>query len=504
MRKNPNIVFIMADDMGYGDVGCYNPESRIPTPNMDRLAAEGMLYTDAHAPSSICTPTRYGVLTGRYCWRTRLKEGVSGGYERPLIEPGRLTLASMLKAKGYHTACIGKWHVGLTFHDKDGNPTEVEEMVDFSRSVDGGPADLGFDYSYYNAGCGTCAPPYGFIENRHFVDKSFYFFETGKDGPVSVGKSGQWRGMMGSSWVTKDADPMISQKACAYIEGRKGKEAPFFLYLAPNAPHEPCQQEFVPDFAIGKSKAGSRGDLVWLFDWVVGQVTETLERTGQFDNTLVIVTSDNGALPGDFALDASGDRIVSGVGRNEYAYRCYDHKSNGDWRGYKAHIWDGGHRMPFITRCPDMIAGGTTSNELICLTDVVATCAALAGFDLPDDAAEDSCSILPVLLGKANSARPVREAVVHHSGFGVFSIRQGRWKLIHECLDSGGWPTPRGSRPVPGSPSQLYDMVADPHEENNLWEERKDVAARLAEWLNRYRRLDRDDNEEKEYPSDHQ
>jgi arylsulfatase A len=487
VKDSPNIVFIMADDMGYGDVGCYNPESKIPTPNMDRLAAEGMRFNDAHAPSAVCTPTRYGVLTGRYCWRTRLKEGVGGGYAAPLIEPDRLTIASMLKLRGYSTACIGKWHIGLTFHDKDGNPTESEERVDFSRPVAGGPTELGFDYAYYNAGCGTCAPPYGFIENRRFTDQSFYFFEAGSEGPVGVGKFGRWRGMMGSSWVTKDADPIIADRACSYIEDRAGQEAPFFLYLTPNAPHEPCHEEYVPDFARGKSAAGARGDLVWLFDWVVGRVTETLKKTGQLDNTLLVVTSDNGALPGDFILDQQGARVLSGTGRNEYTYNCYGHKSNGDWRGYKAHIWDGGHRMPFLVRWPEAVAAGTASDELICLTDMVATCAALAGFNLPDNAAEDSCNILPVLLGKGKADRPAREAVIHHSSFGVFSIRQGRWKLIHECLDSGGWPPPRGSKPISGSPGQLYDILADPHEEHNLWEERKDVVARLAVLLNHYR-----------------
>lgn len=481
----------MADDMGYGDVGCYNPDSRIPTPHMDRLAAEGMRFTDAHAPSAVCTPTRYGVLTGRYCWRSRLKQGVSGGYERPLIEPERLTIASMLKSQRYHTACIGKWHVGLTFHDKDGNPTEEEERVDFSRPVDGGPTDLGFDYAYYNAGCGTCAPPYGFIENDRFVDESFSFFETGKDGPVGVGRSGQWGGMMGSSWVTRDADPVIAEKACEYIEERAGDDAPFFLYLAPNAPHEPCQEPFVPDFARGKSDAGARGDLVWLFDWMVGQVTDALERTGQLDNTLVVVTSDNGALPGDFALDANGNRIDSGTGRNEYRYRCYGHKPNGDWRGYKAHIWDGGHRMPFLVRWPGAVTPDTTSDELICLTDTMATCAAIADCDLPGNAAEDSCNILPVLLGGRNAEGPVREAVVHHSSYGVFSIRQGRWKLVHECRDSGGWPTPRGSKPVPGSPGQLYDIAADPGEENDLWKERADIVTHLSALLERYRKAGR-------------
>ncbi len=481
--QRPNIVFIMADDMGYGDVGCYNRQSKIPTPHMDRLAAEGIRFTDAHAPSAVCTPTRYGVLTGRYCWRTRLKEGVTGGYSAPLIEKKRLTVASLLRECGYHTACIGKWHVGLTFHDGDGNSTEAEDQVDFSRPVTDGPTELGLDYAYYNAGCGTCGPPYGFIENQHFVDRGFHSFNPGKAGPIQVGRFGQWGGMMGDSWVTRDADPIIAEKACVYVEERAREDTPFFLYLAPNAPHEPCVERFVPDFARGRSEAGARGDLVWLFDWVVGQVVGTLERTGQIENTLVIVTSDNGALPGDFVLDENGQRVDSGTGRNEFLYHAYGHKSNADWRGHKAHIWEGGHRVPFIARWPAAIAAGTASDELICLTDFMATCASLVERDLPSDAAEDSCDILPALLGEEIADQPIREAVVHHSGYGVFSIRQGRWKMVLDCRDSGGWPTPRGSHPKPGIPGQLYDVVDDPFEQNDLWDEHADIVKQLRSLL---------------------
>lgn len=488
-KETPNIIFIMADDMGYGDLGCNNPDSKIPTPHMDQLAAEGMRFTDAHSPSAVCTPTRYGVMTGRYCWRSRLKQGVCGGYETPLIETDRMTLASMLKTKGYHTACIGKWHIGATFHDKDGNPTEAEEEVDFNQPVAGGPADLGFDYSFYNAGCGTCAPPYGFIENRRCLGESWHHFNPGSDGPIGLGAWGQWHGMMAEGWVTKDADPIITDKACTYIRERAESEAPFFLYLTPNAPHEPCLEQFVPDFARGKSEAGPRGDLVWLFDWTVGQVMETLKATGQAENTLVIVTSDNGALAGDFVLDEEGQRLYAEGGNNDFLYNTHDHKSNGDWRGYKAHIWEGGHRMPYVAHWPGTIPAGTTSDELICLTDTMATLAAITGCDLPDNAGEDSFDALPAFLGTQEGS--VRDAVIHHSSFGVFSIRKDQWKMIFECQDSGGWPTPRGSKPEPGLPGQLYDILADPGEETNLWEERSDVVAELTELLNQIRKSDR-------------
>lgn len=480
----PNIILIMADDMGYGDVGAYNPTSRIPTPHIDRLAGEGVRLTDAHAPSAVCTPTRYGVLTGRYCWRTPLKQGVIGGYARPLIEPTRLTVASMLKERGYHTACIGKWHVGLTFHDRHGQPTEVEEEVDFSQPVIGGPCALGFDYAFINAGCGTCAPPYGFIENDRFVDNRFTMFDCDEGGPVGVGRFGQWRGMMGESWVTKDADPIIADKACACIEERANREEPFFVYLTPNAPHEPCVEQFVPAFARGKSQAGARGDLVWLFDWVVGRVMETLERTGQAEHTLVMVTSDNGALPGDFALDEQGLRIMTDPQNKEYGYHCYGHRSNGDWRGYKSHIWEGGHRVPFVARWPGRIAAGSVADEPLCLTDIMATCAGLVGYELLEDAGEDSSNAAAVWLGEGDA--PQRPAIVHHSSFGVFAVTRGRWKMVLDCDNSGGWPTPRGRGPTPGAPGQLYDLATDPAELHNRWHERQDIVGPLRVLIEQY------------------
>lgn len=477
----------MADDMGYGDVSCFNKQSKIPTPNIDQLAEQGLSFIDAHAPSAVCTPTRYGVMTGRYCWRTRLKEGVSDSYDPPLIEKERLTVASLLKNCGYKTACIGKWHIGLTFHDKNGKPTEKEDEVDFSQPISNGPTDLGFEYAYYNAACGTCSPPYGFIENKHFIDKSFSFLDLGKDSFAKQGSYGQWSGMMAESWITKDADLIITQKACDFIEEQEDQDKPFFLYLTPNAPHEPCVEKFVPEFARGKSEAGARGDLVWLFDWTVGRIVEKLENTGQKENTLIIVTSDNGALPGDFMLDENGQRIMEDNENNEYQYHTYNHKSNAEWRGYKAHIWEGGHRIPLIIKWPGMVAQGKTSKETFCLTDIMATCAALNEYQLPDDTAEDSYNMLPAITGNKNHQEPIREATIHHSSFGVFSIRQAQWKLILDCRDSGGWPTPRGTHPKPGTPGQLYDIIADPHETDNLWGKRPEIVEKMQELLEGYK-----------------
>jgi arylsulfatase A-like enzyme len=471
----PNIVLILADDMGYGDPGCYNPAGKIPTPHLDALAAQGMRFTDAHSPAAVCSPTRYGLLTGRYCWRV-LKQGVLGGYGRPLIETTRPTLASILKQQGYTTACIGKWHIGATFHAKDGRPTTRETDIDFTAPIRNGPCALGFDYAYWHAGCGTAAPPYGFIENEHFVPPSFSYQ---KMEPYSG------NGMTQEGWVTANADPILTAKACGFLRRSAAGAKPFFLYLAPNAPHEPCTAEALPEFARGKSAAGHRGDMVWLFDWTVGRVLETLDSTGQADNTLVIVTSDNGALPGDFARDENGRRF-SRAGRN-WVFEDFGHKSCGPFRGYKAHIWEGGHRVPLIVRWPGTVKPSSVADETICLTDLVATCAAITGADLPAAAGEDSVNMLPALRGRNPADRPLREAIVHHSSDGVFAIRRGKWKLIVDTGGSGGWPPPRGGRPVPGSPGQLYDLQADPGEQTNRWGERQDVVDQLTTLLKRYR-----------------
>ena len=478
--QSPNIIFIMADDMGYGDVGCYNPDSKIPTPNMDQLSADGIRFTDAHSPSAVCTPTRYGVLTGRYCWRSRLKHGVLYGYEPPLIKPERLTIARLLKRSGYKAACIGKWHLGLGFSTKRGEhidfnrplpwpnaDREMEEKIDFTQPVKGGPADLGFDYFYGNSGCSTCQPPYRLIENNHFIEiPSLYH-----DKPVFTSRPG----MMAPSWDHKDADPIMAQKAVEYIEKQKNSDQPFFLYLSPSAPHEPCVESVVPEFARGQSEAGPRGDLVWLVDWIVGQVTDALERTGKTENTLIFITSDNGALPGDRIPDQSG----------QMPYHLYDHKSCGHWRGYKAHIWEGGHREPCIARWPSVIKPGTSTDQLICLTDLMATCAAIIGTDLPEHTAEDSYNFLPTLTGSDNNT-PIRQSVIHHSVFGVFSLRHQEWKLILGTQGSGGWPPPRGNAPDPDSPGQLYHLWDDPAERHNLWDDHPEVVQKLTHLLEKY------------------
>ena len=474
----PNIIYILADDLGYGDIGAFNPDCRIPTPNIDRLAAEGMTFTDAHSSSAVCTPSRYSILTGRYCWRTSLKHGVLYGYEPPLIERDRPTVARVLKRAGYTTACIGKWHLGLGYHVKPGchfdfarplpwgnAAREDEEKIDFARGVFDGPTALGFDYFFGCSGCPTCQPPYGFIENERFVEIPSEY----RPRPPFAGRPG----MAAPSWQHKEADPTFARKAVEFIERQAGSPKPFFLYLCSSAPHEPCVEETVPEFARGKSRAGHRGDLVWLFDWMVGQVLDALERTGQANDTLVFVTSDNGALP--------GDRVRRGG--DFHGYATYGHKSCGHWRGYKAHIWEGGHREPLIAWWPGQVPGGTTCDQLVGIFDLLPTVAELTGQKVPPGAAEDAISILPLLEG--NPAARGREVIVHHSCFGVFSIRKGPWKMVYQCENSGGWPPPRGTGPKPGSPGQLYNLDEDPREQRNLWhdlpEKVRELEALLAE-----------------------
>lgn len=453
----PNIIFIMADDMGYGDPGCYNPESKIPTPNMDRLAAEGMRLTDAHSASAVCTPSRYAVLTGRYCWRTRLQSWVLGGMGKPLIADDRLTVPRMLRRHGYATAAVGKWHLGLGWQTRDGEePRDDGWNVDYEKPILDGPTTRGFDY-FFGITASLDMPPYCFIENDRTV------------GVPTVEKSRynpqQRKGLMTSGWRDEEVDTTFCEKAVGWMERqvRERPDSPFFLYLTPSAPHRPCVP---PEFMVGASEGGPRGDMVCVVDWMVGRVMDALERLSVADETLLVVTSDNGA------------RLEC------YDGKTYGHKSCGDLRGQKADIWDGGHREPFIARWPGRIPAGQASDGLVCLGDLMATCAAIVGQGLPSDAGEDSVNMLPVLTGGESQ----REALVHHSGDGMFSVRRGRWKLI-DGLGSGGFSSPRRAEAGPGEPpGQLYDLQEDPAESRNLWADRPEVVRELRELLERCRR----------------
>jgi len=461
-QKQPNIIFIMADDLGYGDFGCYNKDSKIPTPNVDRFASQSVSFTDAHSPSAVCSPTRYGVLTGRYSWRTRLKRNVLSGYSQPLISREQITAAELLKRHGYRTACIGKWHLGIGWQSKDGgaiNSPRDAERVDFNKPVTDGPKEHGFDYSFITAACSTVDSPYVFIENGKCTAEP-----TGtmaRKGPVVT--TGSRPGPMVPGWSNENVDPTYVEKTREFLKRHKETDDnnPFFIYLPLSAPHAPW---LPPDFVKEQSTTGARGDMVVLVDWCVGRVLDTLDRLKLAGNTLIIVTSDNGPR----------------IGKK-------GHASSGDWRGYKSHIWEGGHRIPFIARWPGRIKPGTASDEVICLTDLIATCSAIVGTKLPEDAGQDSYNILPALLGE-KSNKPIRDAIVHHSCFGVFSIRQGHWKLILGTKSSGGWVEPGGSGPKEGSPGQLYNLADDPYEENDLWDKHPDIVERLTRLLEKYQK----------------
>lgn len=462
MPDSPNIIYIMADDMGYGDLGCYGA-TKIPTPNTDKLAAEGMRFTDAHSSSAVCTPSRYSVLTGRYCWRTRLQRWVTGGFDLPLIDPARLTIASMLKQRGYATAAVGKWHVGFEWQAKEGEFIDTTSWddpgtVDYTKSIIGGPTALGFDYFFGISGSLDMAP-YCFIEN----DRTVGFPGEEKD-PYNPQ---QKKGFMTPGWRDEDCDLEHVKKAVEFMDRthEADPEQPFFLYLTPAAPHRPCMPH---ERFKGSSEAGPRGDMVVVVDFMVGEIMQTLDRLGIADNTMIVVTSDNGAQP----FDVDGE--------------LHDHKSCGDLRGYKSQVWDGGHREPFVVRWPARIAAGTTCSRPIGLTDVMATCAEIVGADLPHNTAEDSISFLGALDG-GDGGPGAAHPLVHHSGGGMFSIRDGKWKLILG-RDHGGfayeWLTGVQEDQYPG---QLYDMEKDVPERTNLCGEHPEIVERLSAILQQYK-----------------
>jgi arylsulfatase A len=447
--RPPNIVYVLADDLGWGDLGCYNADSAVPTPHAARLAREGMRFTDMHSPSSVCTPTRYGILTGRYCWRTRLTSGVLWGYSPNLIEPGRMTAASLLRSRGYTTGVIGKWHLGLG----------AAEKTDYSQPLRPSPLDHGFDY-FYGIPASLDMDPYLYVENDRTVQLPTAHTE-GRNQPRGV----FWRsGPIAPDFRLEEVLPILTSKAVEFIRTRSARQ-PFFLYLPLTAPHTPWLPN--PPFR-GKSQAGDYGDFVTEVDDSLGQVMRALDEAGAARDTLLIFTSDNGAhwTPED-------------------KFR-FAHRANAHWRGMKADIWDGGHRIPFLARWPGRIAPGATSGQLGCLTDLLATVAEIVTAKLPDDAGEDSYSLLPAMLGR--KSRAARQAVVHHSSDGLFSIREGAWKLILG-LGSGGFSEPKRTEPQPGQPpGQLYHIGRDPGETENVYTKHPDVVARLRALLDTYRR----------------
>ncbi len=455
--KYPNIVFILADDLGYGDVSSYNPNAAWQTIHIDRIASEGMMFTDAHTGSAVCSPTRYGVLTGRYAWRTRLKSGVLWSWDEPLIDQSELTVSKLLKEYGYTTACIGKWHLGLGWQYHNG----TIDSVDFSLPVTGGPTSLGFDY-FFGITASLDIPPYVWIEDDLPTTVPTSYTE-------STTKMGWWRkGLTGEDFDHQQVLSVLTEKAVEYIERQSAekRDQPFFLYFPLTAPHTPIlpNEEF-----RGKSGTNDYGDFVLQVDHTVGEILRALDRNGISNESMVIFTSDNGCSP-----QADFDELAT-----------FGHDPSFIFRGYKADIFEGGHRVPFIVRWPGKVTPGSRNEQVICLTDLIATVASVVQDTLDPVSGVDSYSLLPSLLG--DNDNPVREATVHHSINGSFAIRKDKWKLIM-CPGSGGWSFPRPGSPEADDlfPIQLYDLESDPGETKNIIEEFPDIAKELKGLLESY------------------
>ncbi len=406
----PNVLVILTDDLGLGDVAAYNPQSKIPTPNLDRLASDGIRFTDAHAPDGVCSPTRYGLLTGRYAWRTWLKKGVLNGSSPPLIERERLTLADMLSQKGYLTGAVGKWHLGLRWKLLDESAPQIVGNIDWSKPVLDGPAQHGFAYSF-----GLAKPAWTFLENGRILARPTHRFDLTHLPAYLMGGNNN-KGIKAPGFQFERMLPRFAEEAVGFVQRAAREGKPWLLYFTPLAPHRPV----VPntDFQ-GRSAAGLYGDFVTEVDWAVGEILAAVDRSGQAEDTLVLFTSDNGP-----EVDAY---------RRMLEYR---HASMGTVRGLKRDLWEGGHRVPLLARWPARIPAGAMQDEVVCLTDIMATVAAIVGFPLPENAAEDSYDISDALLGESAES-PLREATVHHGSQGWFGIRQGDWVLIdHPTGDS--------------------------------------------------------------------
>lgn len=469
----PNLLLILADDLGYGDVRCYNAAAKVPTPNIDKLASEGMRFTDAHSPATVCTPSRYSLMTGRMAFRVPNGGTVFTGAGGPsLIAKGCLTLPALLKRQGYATAAVGKWHVGLTFRDAAGKPIHADGLdavrrIDFSRRIEGGPIDHGFDRFFGTACCPTTDWLYAFIDGDRIptpptgpLDRS-----TLPKHPYANDCRG---GLIAPDFDLQEVDLHFLQKSREFMaeHARTSPKRPFFLYHAAQAVHLPS---FAGKDFRGQTQAGPHGDFIAQFDHIVGELMRELDKHGLADNTLVILSSDNGPET------ATTVRMRADFG----------HDGAQPWRGVKRDAWEGGHRVPFIARWPARIQAGATSDQLASLTDILATVAAVTGAELPHAAAEDSFNLLPALEGKATA--PIRPYLLTQAfgGERTLSLRRGPWKYI-DHRGSGGNNYNRGelkpfARPDtdPQAPAQLYDLATDPGETTNLYSTKPELVKEL-------------------------
>ena len=477
----PNVVVILADDLGYGDISCNNPErGKILTPCIDRLAAQGLRFTDAHASSGVCSPSRYTLLTGRYHWRSRLQQGIVGLWEAPLIAPDRLTMAGLVKQHGYRTACIGKWHLGWDwpisteqmtyFRDlgrRTGNNQDATIVATdahratwrdvFSQPIGGGPITRGFD-SYFGTDVPNW-PPYCFIDNDRTIGIPSELLPAEK----LTSNLASLPGPALRDWKLENILPALADRACAFITDAAKNAEPFLLYMPLTSPHTPLA---VNDAWKGRSGLESAvADLVIESDAIVGRVLDALEKSGVADHTLVIFTSDNGFAPytGAKELEARG------------------HFPSGPLRGYKADAWEGGHRVPLLVRWPQQVKPGGVSRQLVHHADLLATLAAILGAELPANAGEDSVSLLPLLRGED---KPVREHAISQGSAGLLALRQGSWKLIVGPDGGGAWSS-LSAEPKATTAGQLYDLDADLGERNNLYAQQPERVAAMMSLLER-------------------
>ncbi|MCA9217020.1 MAG: sulfatase-like hydrolase/transferase [Planctomycetales bacterium] len=475
----PNIVFILADDLGYGDVGCYNEQCKVKTPNIDQLAADGMRFTDAHSPSTVCTPTRYSVMTGRMAFRLNYRGVFTGAGGPCLIEESRLTLPGMLKQHGYTTACFGKWHIGLTFFDRDGNAInqnglDAVRRIDYSRAIPDSPIHRGFDHFFGTACCPTTDWLYAWIDGDRIPNPPTAIVDR-TPLPKHDYSHDNRPGMIADDFDLEEVDLVFLEKSKQFLRShvKESPNKPFFLFHSCQAVHLPS---FSADRFKGKTDAGPHGDFIHELDFIVGDLMKTLDELGVADSTLVIFSSDNGPeVPTALAMRKN-----------------YDHDGARPWRGLKRDNWEGGHRVPMIARWPGKIAASSVTQQTACLTDIMATCASVVGASLPNDAAEDSFNLLPVLTGEKPENEPVREFTLHQTISLALAIRQGNLKYLDHVgsggnrYDSGRLADLNLPDTAPDARGQLYDLENDPYETKNLYFEKPEIVADLKSQLDEF------------------
>jgi arylsulfatase A len=478
LAATPNFVVIFTDDLGYGDLQCYNSESKIPTPHLNRLAQQGIRFTDAHSPSTVCTPSRYSLLTGQLAFRGKASTVFAGVGGRNLIKADQLTLPGMLQQKGYYTGIFGKWHVGMTFYDKEtGKPVrpggiEAVRRVDFSRPIPDSPIHRGFNEFFGTLCCPTTDFLYTYIDGDRVTEVPDIVLDKAEKARRQLPDNKYTQdfrvGLATKAFEPENVDLVFLEKSQDFLRrhhaNRSGK--PFYLQLCTQGVHLPSIP--APKYR-GKTAFGPHGDFIFMLDDVVGQLMQTLDELGYADNTMVLFSSDNGPeVP-------------------TVTHMRTDHKHDGarPWRGMKRDMWEGGHRVPLIVRWPARVKSNTSSDQLINLTDVMATVAGIVDCDLPADAAQDSFNMLPALLG---ATTPIREFALQESWYGFKSIRKGHWKYL-DHQGSGGnnykrqgpWGPSEYALPdtAPDAPGQLYNLAEDPGETTNLYHEHPEIVKAL-------------------------